>query len=457
MAAGNLEDAINSRTIPPGSRIYCAGNASTPQVLLKQIVKDKAISGADFYGVCFLGEDELLDSFFSEEMAERITFRIIFNSAATRKLVNTGRAKYHIWHLSEIPRQLREHVRPNVVLLQVSGPDAGGNYSLGTTVEAVFAAIQSAKANGGTVIAERNAKMPFVLGTTVPAAMIDHVIDVDYELPLTPVTPADEKAEKIGRIIANLFIEDGCTIQFGIGGVPEAVADAAIEKGVKDLGIYTELFADAMRRLVQKGIVTNKKNNRKGDTFSRSSIFLASSQEGYDWLHFNSCLQSRAINLTNSILTIAKQPKMRAINSAIGVDLHGNIWADSFKSSFIYSGIGGQSDFIRGAQYSEGGKAIIALKSVTGKGMSKILENCPEGITTTGISADQVILVTENGALCPFGLSLGEKAVGIAYLAAPDMREQLLAKLYENPAFHDPRGAVKNGRPKGFIPYQQAV
>ncbi|MFH1725797.1 MAG: acetyl-CoA hydrolase/transferase C-terminal domain-containing protein [Elusimicrobiota bacterium] len=451
------EKAVNSTVIPPGSRIYSSGNAATPQVLLNQLAADGSIRDVDLYGVLFLGKDEIMSRVFSRKVCERVTFRIIFTSAYTREAVNAGWAKYQLWHLAEIPRHLRRHIRPDVVFLQVSGPDNGGNYSLGTTVEGVLAAVQTAKESGGTVIAERNRRMPFVLGTAIPEEYIDYIVDTDYDLPVTPVSPIDEKSRRIGEIITNLYIEDGSTLQFGIGGVPEAVADAVIKKGVKDLGVMTELFADAMRKLVQKGIVTNKKNRRKGDAFSISSIFLADSREGYDWLHFNSSVQSRPSNYTNSILTIAQQPKMVAINSAIGVDLHGNIWADSLKARRVYSGVGGQSDFIRGCLYSEGGVPVIALKSTTQSGTSKIVDMCPEGITTTGIAADQVVLVTENGAFSPFGLSMGEKAVGIAYLAAPEAREKLLRRIYKSPFFHDPKGSFVDGYPKGFTPYEKAV
>jgi len=456
-SATTLEQAVNSTTIPPGSRIYCGGNAATPQRLLAQLIEDREIRDVDLYSVLPLGDKDLLKRAFSEELCERITYRIIFNSGFTRGAVNSGLAKYQLWHLSQTPRQIRRYVKPDVVLLQVSGPDHGGNYSLGTTVEAVLAAIHTAKENGGIVIAERNRRMPFVLGTTVQEHMIDHFVDVDYELPVSPVSPIDEQARRIARIITHLYIEDGSTLQFGIGGVSEAVADAVIEKGVRDLGIHTEVLASAMIKLIRRGIVTNKKNRRKGDDFSITTICLADSERDYDWLHFNSSVQTRASNYTNSILVIAQQPNMVAINSAIGVDLHGNIWADSMQARQIYSGIGGQADFIRAAPYSEGGRAVIALKSMTAKGVSKIVDMCPEGITTTAIPADQVILVTEYGAFEPFGLSVGEKAIGIAHLAAPEVRDGLLGKICGNPAFHNPKSAFVSGKPKGLTLFEDAV
>ncbi len=450
-----VESAINARNLPPGSRIYVGGNAATPQVLLQRLVQDQSIRGVEMYSLLPIGEEKVMKALFDERTCERVTHRVIFNSAYSREAVNAGRAKYQLWHLSEIPAHLRYDVRPNVVLLQVSGPDRGGNYSLGTTVEALLEAIETTRRQGGLVIAERNRQMPFVLGTSIPGDSIDHLVDVDYPLPVSHVRPPDERARRIGRIIAQRYVDDGSTLQYGIGEVPEAVTEAIIQKGVKDLGIHTELFADAMRDLVQRGLITNRNEAdlQLGERFSVASLFLASDQQGYQWMDGNSSIQSRPCDFTNSILTIAKQPKLVAINSAIGVDLHGNIWADSLKARSIYGGIGGQADFLRGAQYSRGGRAVIALKATTRTGASKIVDMCPEGITTTAIAADNVHIVTEYGAFDPHGLSIGEHAVAIAHLAAPELRDQLLKRIYDNPAFHRPRMSFFK-YPKGFLPYE---
>lgn len=442
-----VEEVINSSLIKPGSVIYTAGNAATPQVLLKQMASDTSIADVEMLSLLVLGD---LAELFSEESCRRITHRIMFNGPHSRDAMNMGLATYQLLHLSDIPRQLKLNIRPNIVLLQVSGPDHGGNYSFGTTVEGVKAAVDSARAQGGLVIAERNARMPFVLGTTLHRSEIDYLLDVDYELPVSPVHEPDERAIKIGQLIAELFIQDGSTLQYGIGEVPEAVTTAIIDKGVKDLGIYTELFSDAMRTLVDRGIVTNKylRNN-----FSVSSIFLSGDSKGYDWLHFNSSIQSRPCDQTNNVMYISSQPSMTAINSAMGVDLHGNIWADSLDARNIYSGIGGQSDFLRGSYLSEGGVPIIALKSTTEKGQNKIMNKCPEGITTTAIAADPIVIVTEQGAFNPRGLNIAEHAIGIAHLAEEGQREFLLKTIYDSTAFHKPKQALKESMPKGFIAY----
>ena len=454
----SVEDVINKEIIKPGSVMYTAGNAATPQVLLKQLGDDLSISKVALYSVLLLGDQ--MDSLFTEERCKELTHRVIFNSHLTREAVNKGWAKYHPMHLSEIPKYARLSDGFDVVLLSVAGPDNGGCYSLGTTVEGVMAAIRSAKDKGGIVIAERNAEMPFVLGTTIPSESIDYLINSDYQLPASPVREPDDTAQKIGDIVAALYIEDGSknkpgsTLQYGIGEVPEAVTNAIINKGVRDLGIHTELFAGAMRRLIENNVVSNRW--KKSVNFSVSSIFLAEDRIGYNWLHYNSKIQSRPSDYTNSIFRIANHPKMVSINSAIGIDLHGNIWADSLDARKIYSGVGGQTDFIRGAQHSEGGIAIIALKSTTKNGISKIVNHCPEGITTTAIPADQVIIVTEQGAFDPRRLSLGERAVGIAQLANPEARDELLKVIHDDPSFHKPDLAIHKGIP-GFIPYNKAI
>ncbi len=430
--------------------MYASGNAATPQVLLKQLAVDETIRDVELMGVLFLGD---VANLFSQKTCRRITHRVIFNGPHTRAAVNRGWAKYQLMHLGDIPRQLRDYIQPDVALISVSGPDNGGNYSLGTTVEGVMAAVESAKRCKGLVIAERNAQMPFVLGATIPESAIDYLLDTDYPLPVSPVSPPDDPARKIGRLIAQLFVRDRTTLQYGLGQVPEAVTEAIIEKGVKDLGIHTELFADAMRHLVDVGLVTNRFTSSR-DNFSVASIFLAGGPEGYRWLNVNSSVQSRPSDVTNGILNIARQPNMVSINSAIGVDLHGNIWADSMKARQIYSGVGGQSDFIRGAHLAEGGIPIIALKAATAKGVSKIVDKCPEGITTTAIAADPVVIVTEYGAFDPRGLSFSERAMGIAHLAGPQVKEALLKHIYDSVEFHNPGDAIQNGKPKGFFPFE---
>jgi len=452
----HVNEVVNPEIIKPGSLIYSAGNAATPKILLGQLAKDNQIKDVDLFCILPLGDE--LKLLFSEEQCKRITHRVIFNSELTRKAVNEGWAKYHPMHLSEVPKYIGMRRGVSVVFISVAGPDKGGNYSLGTTVEALPSAIKSAKKGGGIVIAERNSKMPFVLGTTINENLIDYMIDTDYPLPTSPIKQPDETAKNIGEIITALYIKDGSgtqpgsTLQYGIGEVPEAVSDAILNNGIRDLAIHTELFSFAMRRLVEKGAVTNRW--KKDIDFSISSIFLSENQAGYGWLNYNSSVQSRSADYTNDIFRISQQPNILTINSAIGVDLHGNIWADSLNARQIYSGVGGQSDFIRAAQYSPGGHAIIAFKSTTKNGISKIIDKSPGGITTTATPSDRVILVTEQGAFDPARLSLGERAVGIAHLANQENKEKLLKTIHDDPSFHKPQ--LSRNRPiQGFISYKE--
>lgn len=443
-----VDEIINPSTIPAGTIVYTGGNAATPQVLLKELIRNDKIRDIELLSILLLGD---IKEIFSKEVCERITHRVIFSGPHSREALNDGLATYQLMHLSDVPHQLKNYFKPDVVFISVAGPDNGDNFSYGTTVEGIQAAVEAAKKKGGLVIAERNANMPFVLGTTIHKSEIDFLIDSEYPLPLSPSAEPDETAMQIGRLVAELFIEDGTTLQYGIGEVPEAVTEAIIAKGVKDIGVHTELFADAMRKLVTAGIVTNK---YRKTNFSTSSIFLSNSQKGYDWLNFNSSVQSRPCNITNDVQNIAKQHKMIAINSAIGVDLHGNIWADSFRGRSVYSGIGGQSDFLRGSYQAKDGFGIIAMKSTTNTGKSKISVMSPAGITTTAIPADPVIIVTENGAFNPKGLNISEHAVGIAHLADPDNREILLKYIYDSPEYFKPKNALKDKAPKGFVPYE---
>jgi len=447
----NVAEAINVNTLSPKSMVYTSGNAATPQVLLRELARNSEIKDIDLLSLLLLGD---VGHLFSKEVCERITHRVLFTGTLSRNALNEGLASYQMMHLSDIPHQVKKYLKPDVVLMSVAGPDHGGNYSYGTTVEGLQAAVDTVKAKGGLVIVERNKQMPFVLGTTIHESQIDFLLDTDYNLPISPTHEPDEVAQKIGRLVAELYIENGSTLQYGIGEVPEAVTDAIIKKGVKDIGIFSELFADAMRKLVKAGIVTNKYLDVN---FSTSTIFLATNKEGYDWLDYNSSIQSRPCNITNNVLKIAKKHRMIAVNSAIGVDLHGNIWADSMHGRKVYSGIGGQADFLRGSYLAKKGFGIIAMKSTTNKGISKIMKMCPEGITTTAIAADPVVLVTENGAFNPKGLTISEHAVGIAHLAEPAAREDLLRYIYDTKAYYKPKIALRDKPPKGFICYDSIM
>ena len=198
------EDAINSTNIKPGSVIYASGNAAPAQELLLQLARDLTIKDIDLYSILLLGER--LKPLFSEERCQSLTHRVIFNSHLTRRAVNKGWAKYHPMHLSEVPKYIRTHVKPNIVILTVSGPDPAGNYSLGTTVEGVPAAIQAARRQGGLIIAEHNRQMPFVLGSTIPRDYIDYLLEkasIEEIICIETENKIEcELAQRLGNILA---------------------------------------------------------------------------------------------------------------------------------------------------------------------------------------------------------------------------------------------------------------
>ena len=338
----SADEAVNRRTLPPGSVVAMQGSAATPRELCRQMARDLSIRGIALISCLPMGD---IAELFSEEACSRITHRVTFNTALSRAAQNNGWAQYQLMHLSDIPRQMRDYLKPTAALVSVAGPDNAGNFSLGPMVVETKAAIASVKAQGGVVIAERNRKTPFIFGTTVRREDIDYLLETDYELPVSAAKTPGDRARRIGEIITALYIRDGCTIQYGIGEVPAAVTDGILRKGVRDLGVHTELYTDAFRVLMERGIVTNR---HTVDGITIASIFQCGDQAGYDWLHFNCSVASRPSDYTNNALTIARQPKMVAVNSSMGVDLYGNIWADSVQAPLVYSGVGGQADFLRG-------------------------------------------------------------------------------------------------------------
>lgn len=468
----SLDDALNIDTIKPKdgrkAEIYFSGNAATPKFLLEKLVEitqsgELPKDFANIYGVLpLMNKGDLVNELFLPPVTSSIRPNMFFPGPLVREAINSGRAYYQNKHLSDIADNLINSIRPNVVLLTVNGPDNGGNYSLGTTVEGVLAAVHYAHENGGVVIAEMNHNMPKINGSTIPEKMINFLIESNNPLPISPVKSPDERAKKIGEIIAALYIHNNSCIQYGIGEVPEAVSDAILLKGVKELGIHTELFADAMIRLHQAGIVTNE--HKKFDIgISTSSIFLAKDKKGYEWLGDNACVQSKPSEYTNNILIIAQQPNMVSINGAIAVDLNGAVCADMARNRYIINGTGGWVNFNTGAYLSDGGTPIVALKSTTlrrGEEISKIVDSLESGINHTGRSVDPFVIVTEHGAVDKKYLSHGQFALAIAYLAGPtEYRENLLRIIYDSksPFTHPSKPLKDNEYPKGFIPYADAI
>ncbi|MDE5575641.1 MAG: 4-hydroxybutyrate CoA-transferase, partial [Bacteroidales bacterium] len=321
------------------------------------------------------------------------------------------------------------YCRPNVALNQTTPPDKHGFVSLGCSVDATLAAIETAD----TVIATINPRMPRSFGDAlIPMDMID--IFTEDDAPLIEghfAEPSPEEAQ-IGKYVAEL-IEDGATLQMGIGSIPNAVLSQL--NNHKDLGIHTEMFADGVLNLVRKGIINGR--NKAIDKGKIVSTFVMGSKDVYDFLDDNPGVAMMDVGYTNNEFIIAKNPKVTAINSALQIDLTGQVCADSLGTKF-YSGVGGQVDFVRGASLSPGGKAIIAMQSATNKGISKIAPVLTSGAGVVTTRAHVQWIVTEYGAVNLYGKTMQERAKMLISIAHPDHREELDRAAFERfgPHYH---------------------
>lgn len=351
-----------------------------------------------------------------------------FVGANVRKNVQAGYADYIPVFLSETQKLYRDGYLPcDVAMVQVCPPDEHGYVSLGTSVDATLAAVEMAK----TVIAVVNPKVPRSFGDAlIPMSMIDIFVEDD-----TPLLPAhfsepNEQEVAIGKYCAEL-IEDGACLQMGIGAIPNAVL---VQLGNhKDLGIHTEMFADGVLPLVEKGIINGK--NKALDKGKMVSTFLMGSQKVYDFLDNNPMVAMMDVGYTNDPFVVAQQPKMTAINSALQIDITGQVCADSLGTKF-FSGVGGQIDFIYGASRSKGGKAIIAMPSITKNGISKIAPILTPGAGCVTTRNHIHWFVTEYGAVNLYGKSLQERARLLISVAHPDHREELDRAAFERYGSH---------------------
>ena len=351
-----------------------------------------------------------------------------FVGGNVRKNVQAGYADYIPIFLSETQRLYREgYIKCNVAMIQVCPPDQHGFVSLGTSVDATLAAIETAD----YVIAVINKNVPRSLGDAlIPMSMID--IFVEDETPLEPAhfSEPNEIETAIGKNCAAL-IEDGACLQMGIGAIPNAVL--AQLGNHKNLGIHTEMFADGVLQLVEKGVINGA--NKKLDKGQMVSTFLMGSQKVYDFIDNNPMVKMMDVGYTNDPFVICQNDKVTAINSALQVDLTGQVCADSLGTKF-YSGVGGQVDFVYGASRSKGGKSIIAMPSVTNKGVSKISNVLTSGAGVVTTRNHMHWFVTEYGAVNLYGKTLQERAKLIISVAHPDHREELERQAFERYGSH---------------------
>ncbi|MFN7913913.1 MAG: acetyl-CoA hydrolase/transferase C-terminal domain-containing protein [Vicinamibacterales bacterium] len=406
------EDAVSCVT--SGMRVFIHGAAATPTTLIEALCARTDLEDVTVYhlhtaGTAPFAEPGQVGRFFSVSL---------FTGPPLRSAVDEGRADFMPVFLSDIPSLFESGLIPiDVALLQLSPPDRHGYCTLGTSVDAALAASRAAR----FIVAEINEQMPRTHGNTLVAfSDIDHYIHTSH--PLHAHDPAEPSAveDRIGAHVAEL-VPNGATLQMGIGAIPDAVLRRL--GGKADLGIHTEMFSDGVMALIKDGVVTNRlKNVHKGRTVTS---FVNGSQALFDFVNDNPFVEFHPCDRTNDTAIIRRNDRVVAINSALEVDLSGQVCADSIGHR-IYSGIGGQMDFIRGAALSKEGVPVIALPSTAAKGtVSRIVPALKPGAGVVTTRGHVHWVATEYGAVNLFGRSLRERAERLISIAHPDMRGDL--------------------------------
>jgi len=406
--------------IKSGQRVFVGSNCAEPQTLVEAMTAQAdRLADCEILHILTLG----VAPYSEPRFENKFRHNAFFIGANVREAVNRCGADYTPIFLSEVPALFRGGQVPlDVALIEVSPPDAHGYVSLGVSVDVVKAAVESAS----FVVAEVNRRMPRTLGdSSIHVNQIDAFVESDRPLPELPAPKQTEVTTRIGNHIADM-IEDGATLQLGIGAIPDAVLACLDDK--RDLGIHTEMFSDGVVRLVEAGVITGRRKSlRPGKIVS---TFCMGSRALYDFVDNNPGCEFLPTEYVNDPFTIARNDHMIAINAAIEVDLTGQVCSDSIGTRF-YSGIGGQVDFIRGAARSRRGKPIIALPSTAtmrdGRTVSKIVPMLQEGAGVVTSRGDVRYVVTEWGVAWLHGKSVRERALALVSIAHPDFRQELLA------------------------------
>ncbi len=412
------EEAV--KVIKSGDRVFIHGGAATPHYLLRKMVeRSSELYDVELVSISLQGEAPFADKKYKDN------FRInaLFVSENVREAVNDGRGDYVPVFLSEIPKLFTRNVLPiDVAFIHVSPPDKHGYCSLGVSVDTVLSAIKYSK----HVIAQVNPRMPRTMGDgIVKADAFDALVYHEQELPEVGNAKLSEIAMRIGQNCAEL-VENGATLQMGIGSIPDAVL--ASLGNHKQLGVHTEMFSDGVIPLVEKGIITGE--HKKKHRGKMVTSFVLGSRTLYDFIDDNPSVSVLRVDYVNDTSVIRQNPKVTAINSAIEVDITGQICSDSI-GSYQYSGVGGQMDFMRGAALSDGGKPIIALPSVAGKGGSKIVPFLKPGAGVVTTRAHAHYIVTEYGVANLFGKNMRQRAKALIEIAHPNHREELERAAFE--------------------------
>ena len=403
-------------TIQSGEHIFIGSGAAEPQRLVEALVKHaETVFGTEIVHIMTLG----LAPSVEPKWGDNFRHNAVFIGPNVRDAVAQGRADYTPIFLSEIPRLFETGRVPiDVALVEVSPPDHHGYCSYGVSTDVVKPAAEAAR----VVIAEVNEQMPRTLGDSfLHVDDIDYLVPVDYPILVTQVGAPDEIAHAVGRYIAGL-VEDGSTLQMGIGTIPDSVLYYLRDK--KDLGIHTEMFSDGMMHLVELGVITNmKKTLHKGKVVA---AFCMGSRRLYDFVDNNPFIEFHPVSHTNDPFVISQNDRMISINSALEVDLTGQVCADSL-GTYFYSGIGGQVDFVRGAARSKGGKPIIALPSTAADGsVSRITSQLKPGAGVVTSRGDVHYVVTEWGVAYLHGRTIQERALALISIAHPKFRPELI-------------------------------
>lgn len=401
--------------VKDNDRIYVSGNAATPFGLMDALEKRKdELHNVELAHVLLFGDEPLS----KPGMEGHFRHNSLFVGPADRAAVNAGKADYIPVFLYEIPSFFYTGLLPvDVAFMHLSPPDEHGFMSYGVECLASKAAAESAK----IVVAQVNEKMPRALGDSfIHATRVSKIVEISKDLPELQPIPFTDVEKKIGANVASL-VEDGSTVQLGIGGIPNAALKAMFDR--RDLGVHTEMVSDSIIEAIEAGVVTGSKKTLH--TGKIIATFYLGTKKIYEFIDNNPVFETHPCNYTNHPYIIGQNEKMVAINSAIEVDLTGQVCSDSIGTR-IYSGFGGQLDFIRGAAQSKGGKPIIALPS-TAKGgkLSKIVSTLQVGAGVVTTRADVHYIVTEYGVANLHGKNLRQRAEALISIAHPDFRNAL--------------------------------
>jgi 4-hydroxybutyrate CoA-transferase len=410
--AVSADDAVSH--IKSGMRVFVHGAAATPSPLIEALARRRDVENVTLYHLHTAGPAPFVDP-----GAERRFLSVsLFAGAPVRDAIEEGRADFVPIFLSDIPRLFTTRAVPlDVAVLQLSPPDRHGYCTLGTSVDAALAAAQSAT----QIVAEVNERMPRTHGNSlVPLDRIRAFVHSDRPLPEHPPNTPTSVEDAIGEQAARL-VPDGATLQMGIGAIPDAVLRRLFDK--HDLGVHSEMFSDGVVDLAEAGVITNRRKQLHPGRMVTS--FVVGTRRLYDFVNDNAFVEFHPCDHTNDTARIRKHDNMVAINSAIEIDLSGQVCADSIGFR-IYSGIGGQMDFIRGSALSTGGRPIIALPSTAAGGtVSRIVPALKPGSGVVTTRGHVHWIVTEYGCVNLFGLALRQRAEALISIAHPDFRREL--------------------------------